>query len=51
VNDSTRLRLAIDLVMNPFNLKSQEVLEAAKKYYNEIAKKEERLVKGLGSML
>ncbi|QHO56772.1 Ulp1 protease family, carboxy-terminal domain protein [Arachis hypogaea] len=51
VNDSTRLRLAIDLVMNSFNLKSQEVLEAAKKYYNEISKKEERLVKGLGSML
>ncbi|XLR68200.1 hypothetical protein S83_018872, partial [Arachis hypogaea] len=49
VNDSTRLRLAIDLVMNPFNLKSQEVLEAAKKYYNEISKKEERLVKGLGN--
>ncbi|QHO27229.1 Ulp1 protease family, carboxy-terminal domain protein [Arachis hypogaea] len=51
VNDSTRLRLAIDLVMNLFNLKSQEVLEAAKIYYNEISKKEERLVKGLGSML
>ncbi|QHO06519.1 hypothetical protein HN51_065353 [Arachis hypogaea] len=51
VNESTRLRLAIDLVMNPFNLKSQEVLEAVKKYYNEISKKEERLVKGIGSML
>ncbi|XLR18665.1 hypothetical protein S83_046577, partial [Arachis hypogaea] len=48
VNESTRLRLAIDLVMNPFNLKSQEVLEAVKKYYNEISKKEERLVKGIG---
>ncbi|XLV02648.1 hypothetical protein S245_016985, partial [Arachis hypogaea] len=51
VNDSTRLQLAIDLVMNPFNLKSQEVLEAAKKYYNEISKKEERLVKGYVSAL
>ncbi|QHO12440.1 Ulp1 protease family, carboxy-terminal domain protein [Arachis hypogaea] len=49
-NDDS-LRLAIDLVMNPFNLKSQEVLEAAKKYYNEISKKEERLVKGIGNML
>ncbi|XLT05141.1 hypothetical protein HN51_043890 [Arachis hypogaea] len=51
VNESTRLRLAIDLVMNPFNLKSQEVLEAAKKYYNEISKKEEQLVKGIRNML
>ncbi|QHO02864.1 Ulp1 protease family, carboxy-terminal domain protein [Arachis hypogaea] len=51
VNESTRLRLAIDLVMNPFNLKSQEVLQAAKIYYNEISKKEERLIQGIGNML
>ncbi|RYR70164.1 hypothetical protein Ahy_A03g016673 [Arachis hypogaea] len=45
VDDATRMRIAIDLIMKSYNLKKNTIIKAAKKNYKKIEEKNKNLVK------
>ncbi|RYQ85742.1 hypothetical protein Ahy_B10g105340 [Arachis hypogaea] len=45
VDDATRMRIAIDLIMKSYNLKKNTIIKAAKKNYKKFEEKNKNLVK------
>ncbi|MED6154077.1 hypothetical protein PIB30_108534, partial [Stylosanthes scabra] len=45
VDDTTRMRIALDLVIKPYNIKQEVILKAAGKNYKKIEEKNKNLVK------